>query len=227
MRFLHPIAAHEKFVAKGSYRLYTTGAEASVYAYEHWAIHELADGGQFIRIDRAPLKGGVNVLVEAVRSPQGELERFDARQWVTELGSAKKEMRLQVMRDAHQVVISRRINQEDYETLLLDEDEALFLSPQGWLFVGDAALQAARRGELSVLALGANFFSPTRQRITARYESQAEIMVGTRAIEARCYALYSNHDDAVKVWLDPFDIPLKFSQGDEIISAELFNYAHR
>jgi hypothetical protein len=227
MRFLHPIAAHEKFVARGSYRLFTVGAEAGLYAYEHWTIHEVGEGGQFIRIDRAPLKGGVNLLVEAFRTPQGDVERFDARQWITELGASKKEMRLKVMRDEDKVMVMRRINQAEYETLAVNETSELVLSPQGWLFVGDAVLQAARRGSVAVLALGANFFSPTLKNITAHYEHQAEVMMGTKPIEARCYALYSNHDDEVKVWVDKYDIPLKFTQGDEIISAELFNYAHR
>jgi hypothetical protein len=86
MRQLHPVAAHEKFVASGKYLRYDSDNNPTGQA-EYWSIHELPDGAQLIRVDvderfEGRDVGGGSELIEAWRSPEqdgGRIERVDIR----------------------------------------------------------------------------------------------------------------------------------------------------
>jgi hypothetical protein len=76
MRRLHVVGQHEKFVASGVYRV--LAGDEPTGLVEHWSIHEVGDGAQFIRvdIDGREFDGG-STLMEALLNPDGHFERVD------------------------------------------------------------------------------------------------------------------------------------------------------
>lgn len=76
MRRLHVVGKQEKFVASGVYRVYADDEPTGLV--EHWSIHEVGDGAQFIRvdIDGRDVDGG-STLMEALLNPDGAFERVD------------------------------------------------------------------------------------------------------------------------------------------------------
>lgn len=78
MRYLHPVQAHEEFVAGGVYRF--SKDETRLDKTEAWTIHRHADGERFIRIDMdARREEGRSILAEALQDRAGQLARFDIR----------------------------------------------------------------------------------------------------------------------------------------------------
>ena len=78
MRYLHPVQAHEQFVASGVYRF--SKDETRLDKTEAWTIHRHADGERFIRIDMdARREEGKSILAEALQDRWGKLARLDIR----------------------------------------------------------------------------------------------------------------------------------------------------
>lgn len=78
MRYLHPVQAHEQFVASGVYHFNKNGR--ALDKAEAWTIHSHADGERFIRVDMdARREEGKSLLAEALLSHSGELARLDLR----------------------------------------------------------------------------------------------------------------------------------------------------
>jgi len=230
MRFLHPIAAHEKFVARGTYRLFSQDREgaSSLYAHEHWTIHEVGAGGQFIRVDHAPLLGGVNELTEIFRSPKGEIERFDVRRWLTERGTEKREASISVMREGQRALLMRRINHGERETLEVALDEDTILLPRAILLLADFTLHGMRRAKAFFLSAGVHLFNPLIEALAAQYEADETLSIGKRDHATRRYWVRNEATtDEFRVWLDDHNTPLQAVRLPHIPIAELFNYAHR
>ncbi|MCY4021613.1 MAG: hypothetical protein OXG39_19595 [Chloroflexi bacterium] len=78
MRYLHPVQAHESFVASGNYLFAKDGR--SLGKTESWTIHELGDGSKFVRVDSdAREEEGKSLLAELLIGPDDEVIRFDVR----------------------------------------------------------------------------------------------------------------------------------------------------
>ena len=76
MRYLHAVSAAERFVGRGSYTYSIDGDLSGVS--EHWSVHEVGDGGHFIRLDYDGRDANAhNVLAEAFRNPDGQVDRVD------------------------------------------------------------------------------------------------------------------------------------------------------
>lgn len=78
MRHLHPVQAHERFVASGVYLFAKDGR--SLEKTESWTIHELGDGSKFLRVDSdARMEEGKSLLAEVLISGEDDIIRFDMR----------------------------------------------------------------------------------------------------------------------------------------------------
>ena len=78
MRYLHPVQAHEKFVASGVYHFRKN--DQALDKSEAWTIHELPDGERFIRVDvDSRREEGKSILVEVLQGGNGRLARLDIR----------------------------------------------------------------------------------------------------------------------------------------------------
>lgn len=69
MRYLHPLSPVERFIASGTYRDHKQNPS------QKWTIHQLPDQAWIIRIDHI----FQNILIQAWRSPESQLERVDIR----------------------------------------------------------------------------------------------------------------------------------------------------
>lgn len=78
MRYLHPVQAHESFVASGDYLFAKDGR--TLGKTESWTIHELGDGSKFVRVDSDTREEeGKSLLAELLISGDDEVIRFDLR----------------------------------------------------------------------------------------------------------------------------------------------------
>lgn len=78
MRYLHPVQAHEQFLASGEYQFRKDGR--ALDKSEAWAIHRHPDGGRFVRVDLdARGAEGRSLLAEALYGADGGLMRLDLR----------------------------------------------------------------------------------------------------------------------------------------------------
>lgn len=76
MRYLHPVQAHESFVASGDYLFAKDGKALS--KTESWTMHELGDGSRFLRVDSdARDDEGKSLLAELLIGHDGKVIRFD------------------------------------------------------------------------------------------------------------------------------------------------------
>ena len=77
MRYLHPVAPHERWLAHGTYE-WVAVASNQVVAMEHWTLHEHPDGARFYRVDFDARQGeGTTELVELWQSPPHEGARLE------------------------------------------------------------------------------------------------------------------------------------------------------
>lgn len=80
MRYLHPVAASERFIAKGVYRFYERGALLPSREYiESWTRHAVAGGGILTRIDQE--RRNRTTLMEVLADENSTLERLHVREW--------------------------------------------------------------------------------------------------------------------------------------------------
>lgn len=80
MRYLHPVAASERFIAKGVYRFYDNGTLLPGREYsESWTRHAVAGGGILTRIDQERRER--TTLMEILFNEVGTLERLHVREW--------------------------------------------------------------------------------------------------------------------------------------------------
>lgn len=78
MRYLHPVQAHERFVASGRYLF--AKEDAALGKSETWTIHELGDGSSFVRVDSdAREEEGKSLLAELLLSREDDVLRLDIR----------------------------------------------------------------------------------------------------------------------------------------------------
>ena len=79
MRYLHPVQAHERFLASGCYRYVKDGQP--LQKTESWAIHGHPDGG-IGSCESIWMRGreeSKSILAEALQNNDGELVRLDIR----------------------------------------------------------------------------------------------------------------------------------------------------
>ena len=78
MRYLHPVQAHERFLASGRYRFFKDGER--LRKTESWTIHSHPDGETFVRVDMDAREAeGKSILAEALLNSSDSLVRFDIR----------------------------------------------------------------------------------------------------------------------------------------------------
>jgi hypothetical protein len=99
MRYLHPVAASEKFIARGVYRTYRDDLLVADGSSESWTRHALKGGGILTRIDQQRAISltkrmvasqpehfeleaiETTVLAEILENPEGQIERLHIKQW--------------------------------------------------------------------------------------------------------------------------------------------------
>ena len=111
MRYLHPVAASEKFIARGVYRFYE--GDTLLPRRQSWSRHMLAGGGLLTRIDHE--WEGITALAEVLSDSQAHIERVTIREWNTQPSSSYHVGRLDYIFFPTYVQAIRRIDSQNTE----------------------------------------------------------------------------------------------------------------
>lgn len=225
MRTLHPVAAHETFVARGVYK--TCRADETLPIAEAWSIHELQGGALMYRVDEdARELDGLTILSEALVDPDGKLERFNVQSFNTADPSIRL-LKADYSFEPDYVQIGRKHAGEDhqYSEFPLIEKAGIYIKQT--IFMGQTIRHVMRHGGKC------NMFAPQLvdgedsqlQRIQAVSLGTQALTVGRKTIEATRYQIA----DDVYYWLDDHDIPVQrtYTHNDVIYTVKLADYAHR
>lgn len=224
MRYLHPIAAHEKFIASGTYH-YTHGGDETRLV-EHWTIHELPDGAWFMRVDKdGRFHDKRSVLIEAWRSPGGTLERYDVVAYGAP-GEPIGIMRVTVTVEDGVLYVGRTLNNSTRTNDEIPLPDAYVLHPGGLVFVGAALPGLSAFPPAALVAQGGFADEPDaafRAVLTdpdASFDGEQTATIDGKSLAARKYTLNN-----AAYWVDAHDIPLWQESG--AWTAQLTRYAHR
>lgn len=230
MRYLHPVQAHERFLASGCYRFSKNGE--TLAKTESWTIHAHPDGERFVRVDvDARQEEGKSILAEALTDPNNILVRFDIRYENDKFEGGIKTLRAtyQLAERRLQVGYSLNGGERKYSEIELPVD-ALIDIPL-LVFRGSAIKAMAERasGGIAVYAPmfeHAQLFPGVLRRVMSPVERVGAdgLSLGKRAITA---SRYRYRDKAVTYWIDQHDLIVKrmnsFKQQE--IAVEISNYA--
>ncbi len=231
MRRLHPIGKQEQFVASGVYKHFS--GEVATGLIEYWSIHEVG-GAQFIRVDVDGREAnGRSVLYEALRSPEGQIERVDLRAY----GNAADEVKL--VKASYTffeewIEIIRIVN-----SIIRFEEEVLtpsgiVIAMQAAVFSGLTISQRTALDDKPVLAFSPvyDFFNLQRafsgtaaETYPVRPIGSTEFAVAGRLIAARIHESPENGEQVHRIVLDGDDIVLEHTGPTKTI--RLMQYARR
>jgi hypothetical protein len=230
MRYLHPVAANEVFIASGVYKRYE-GEILTPYT-ESWTMHGAAGGGRLIRIDQdARRSGGWSGLAEILQDEAQRFERYNLLLTYTAPDAKVKSMRLEYVFLEQYVQMSRSINggAAEFSDMALPSSEVFVRLLDINLFWGEALKASAEnRAERAVFV---PFRSPNHapgQLVKASALPEIEqVEAGTMTVGKKTIAVrsYKTKGDRV-IRLDQHDIPVSlYSRGNQM--DVLTDYAHR
>ena len=215
MRRLHATGPRERHLAGGLYLL-PDGAQ------EHWSIHEVGEGAQFVRVDcDGRAADGRNLLQEALRNPCGRIERIDQQLYGRD---GRPAARLRCTRFGDRAEISLE-GMTGRRSLRLEVAPDYVILAPGVLLSGLALARASRMKQpvaLLRLSHDGEGFAWERCTACARCDAQVIIEVGGRLRAARPCA-WSGLE--VRYWLDELDVTLRRENGAQRV--ELTRYSRR
>ena len=230
MRYLHPVQAHERFIASGRYHFTKQGAPLK--KSEAWAIHAHADGEQFIRVDADYRREeGKSILLEALLDARGGLARLDVRYESAQFPGGVRDLRATYQRSDGCLQIGYELNgaAREYRELALPPD-ALIDVPL-LIFRGRTIAALAGQGHtptwLFVPAFDyAQLLPGALQQVVSPVvaDGSDRLPLGRRTIAARRYRY---RDRAAAYWLDENDVIIRrvnaFKQQEIVV--QLSEYA--
>ena len=230
MRYLHPVQAHERFLASGRYRFAKNGE--ALAKTETWTMHAHPDGEKFVRIDLdARQEEGKSILAEALLDRDKAFVRFDIRYDNNRFDGGIKTLQATYQRAGERLQIGYSLNggARKYSELELPDD-ALIDMPL-LVFRGSAIKALAQRacGAVAVyvpMFEHAQLFPGLLQQVVSPVERVGDetVVLGKRAIRA---SRFRYRDKAMTYWIDQQDLIVKrlssFKQQE--FAVEISNYA--
>lgn len=230
MRYLHPVQAHERFLASGIYRFFKDGE--LLRKTESWAIHTHPDGEKFVRVDMdARQEGGKSILAEALLNSSDSLVRFDIR-----YENARFEGGIRNLRATYQVADGRlqagfSLNGDERKYVEVSVPQRALIDIPLLVFRGRSIMRLAQRCKDGLAVYvpmfeHAQLFPGVLQNATSTVEhvGEDEVLVGKRSIPTRRYRYI---DKAASYWIDGHGFVIKrvnsFKQQEMLV--EISNYA--
>lgn len=212
MRYLHPVAAHERFVAGGRYDFYKLGAP--LQKSETWTMHVHPDGEQFLRVDADALREeGRSVLAEALYDQAGALARLDIRYENARFPGGVRQLRATYQLTDACLQVGYELNgaERQYHELPLPPDTLMDVPLLA--FRGRTIAALAGRGAaptwLFVPAFDyAQLLPGTLQQVLSPVSPAGTdiLRLGNRAVATR---RFTYHDKAAAYWLDKHDVIIR------------------
>ena len=212
MRYLHPVQAHERFLASGCYRFFRNGE--LLRKTESWTIHSHPDGEKFVRVDMdARETEGKSILAEALLSSCDSLVRLDIRYDNDRFEGGIKSLRatFQLADDRMQGGFSMNGDERKYVEVTLPRQ--VLVDIPLLVFRGRAVMRLARRRKEEI-AVYVPMFEHAQlcpgvvQNIVSsvEYMGDDEVLVGRRPTPARRFRYI---DKAVSYWIDRHGLIIK------------------
>ena len=230
MRYLHPVQAHERFLASGCYRFFKNGER--LRKTEAWTMHARPDGEKFVRVDMdALLEEGKSILAEALLDVGGRLARLDIRYENARFEGGIKQLQatFQVGRGRLQIGYSMNGGARDYTEVDLPADCLIDIPLLA--LRGDAIRRLAQRsgGALPVYVLMyeyAQLFPGALRTVVSpvEYAGEDAVLIGKRELPASRYRYI---DKAASYWIDQHGLIVRRvnSYRQQEIVVEISNYA--
>ncbi len=230
MRYLHPIQAHERFLASGCYRFSKDGR--TLAKTESWATHLHPDGEKFVRVDMdARREEGKSILAEALLDSGNRLVRFDIRYENDQCEGGIKLLRATYQRAVEGLQIGYNINGDERKYIEVDlPDDALIDLPL--LVFRGATIKALAERSTGLIALyvpmfeHAQLFPGVLRQVASPVERAGEdtVFLGKRPIKT---SRFRYRDKAMSYWIDNHKVIVKrvnsFKQQE--MTAAISNYA--
>ena len=230
MRYLHPVQAHERFVASGRYNFYKDGEP--LQKSESWAVHSHADGEWFIRIDADyQREEGKSILAEALLDARGRLARLDVHYENAHFHGGVRSLRAtyQLAADCLQVGYQLNGAARDYREMALPDATRIdvpLLIFRGWTIAALARCGAAPTWLFVPTFDFAQLLPGALQQVASPVEAAGSeaLRLGSRTLTARRYRY---RDRAAMYWLDEHGIIIRrvnaFKQQEMVV--QLSDYA--
>ena len=230
MRYLHPVQAHERFLASGIYRFYRDGE--LLRRTESWAIHSHPDGEKFVRVDvDAREEEGKSILVEALLNSSDSLVRFDIRYENDRLEGGIEHLQATYQLADERLQVGFSMNGDERKYIEVFVPRPAVIDVPLLVFRGGAITRLAQRRNDGIAVYvpmfeHAQLFPGVLQNAasTVEYVGEDVVNVGMRPISTRRYR-YINK--AASYWIDGHGFIIKrlnsFKQRE--ICVEISNYA--
>lgn len=226
MRYLHPVAAHETFVASGVY-VYLDG-DAPNGVTESWTVHELPGGAHFTRVDYDSRgRDGISILAETLEDEHGRLERYNMQLLLHQPRADLQPFKADFTFLDDYVQIGRRLGKANHEYSEVELAAGTLIHLPHYIFLGTMARNlVALGGQAPVFSINMSGQEPAGKmgKLLARDEGLDEVTLGSRTITARRFSL--NRGSQI-LWLDDHDVPLRAQYHTQNISVNLTRYAQR
>lgn len=212
MRYLHPVQAHETFVASGEYRFVKDGL--ALDKTEAWVMHKHADGGRFIRVDvDARRAEGKSILLEALKDSDGSLLRLDLRYENAQFEGGVKDLRASYQLAESVLRIGYNMNGAGRQYTEIELPPDVLIDIPLLIFRG-RAIEAMTKNDGQARPLfvpmyeHAQLFPGTLRMYGAPVEFAGEdaVLIGGSWIPARRYRY---RDQAVAYWIDERGVVIK------------------
>lgn len=230
MRYLHPIQAHERFLASGCYRFAKNGR--ALAKTESWTLHAHPDGEQFVRVDMdARQEEGKSILAEALLDINGALVRFDIRYENEQFQGGIKRLRATYQRADDGLQIGYSLNGDERKYIEVDLPADALIDLPLLVFRG-AAIKALAERSSGLIALYAPIFEHAQlfpgvlRQVASPVERAGDdtVLLGKRAIKT---TRFRYRDKAASYWIDRHGLIVKrvnsFNQQEMTVA--ISNYA--
>ena len=232
MRQLHPVAAHEKFVASGVFVFARDGQ--AMAKTERFTTHELGDGGRLTRVDMdARENEGKSLLLHALFDSGGGMQRFDIRYHSEAFDGGVKSLSASYQFDTGRVQVGFRMNGAERDYVELDVPQDALIDMPLLCLRGRSLVHLARReGQPTPMFVPMVEFASLFPGIVTHAVSPVEALgeeLLTSGGRAYLASRYRYRDKAASYWVDEYGMIVKrisaFKQREFLV--ELRDYARR
>ena len=230
MRYLHPVQAHETFLASGRYHFFKDGRELD--KTESWAIHAHGDGGRMTRVDvDARRSEGKSILVEARQNGDGDMERLDIRYENAQFERGIRDLRANYQLTSTMLQVGFNLNGADRQYIETELPPDVLIDIPMLVFRGRTIMALSRPGGFErqiyvPMYEHLQLFPGTLKRSDPSVDDAGEdiIALGRRNVSVRRYRY---RHKAVAYWIDGHGVIIKrvnaFKQQEFV--ARISNYA--
>lgn len=230
MRYLHPVQAHERFLASGCYRFFRN--DELLRKTESWTIHSHPDGEKFVRVDvDAREAEGKSILAEALLNSCDSLVRFDIVYSNDKFEGGVTDLRATYQLADERLQVGFSMNGDERKYIEVDVPRQAMIDIPLLVFRGRAIKTLAQRcsGGIAVyvpMFEHAQLFPGVLRKAASPVEYVGEdlVLLGKRELPARRYRYI---DRAASYWIDGHGLIIKrvnsFKQQEMLV--EISNYA--